>query len=99
MNKLATLPELRDVTSDAQASASSATLQIDRDTASRLGITAQAIDNVLYDAFGQRQIATLFTQLNQYHVVEEVEPSFQLSTNALKHLYVKFIDHQSNSYC
>ena len=89
LDKLATLPELRDVTSDAQASATSATLQIDRDTASRLGITAQAIDNVLYDAFGQRQIATLFTQLNQYHVVEEVEPSFQLSTDALKHLYVR----------
>jgi multidrug efflux pump len=89
LDKLAMLPELRDVTSDAQASATSATLRIDRDTASRLGITAQSIDDVLYDAFGQRQIATLFTQLNQYHVVEEVEPRFQLSTDALKHLYVR----------
>jgi multidrug efflux pump len=89
MNKLDALPELRDVTSDAQASAASATLRIDRDTASRLGITAQAIDDLLYDAFGQRQIATLFTQLNQYHVVEEVEPQFQLSTDALKRLYVR----------
>jgi multidrug efflux pump len=89
MYKLATLPELRDVTSDAQASATSATLRIDRDTASRLGISVQSIDDVLYDAFGQRQIATLFTQLNQYHVVVEVEPRFQLSTDALKHLYVR----------
>jgi multidrug efflux pump len=77
------------VTSDAQASATSATLKIDRDTASRLGITVQAIDDVLYDAFGQRQVATLFTQLNQYHVVEEVDPRNQLSTDALKHLYVR----------
>jgi multidrug efflux pump len=89
VDKLASLPQLRDVTSDAQSSASSATLEIDRDTASRLGITAQAIDDVLYDAFGQRQIATLFTQLNQYHVVEEVEPRYQLSTAALRHLYVR----------
>ena len=89
VKKLATLPQLRDVTSDAQASAGSITLLIDRDTASRFGITAQAIDDVLYDAFGQRQIATLFTQLNKYHVVEEVEPQFQLSTDALRHLYVR----------
>ena len=61
LDRLAALPELRDVTSDAQASATSATLRIDRDTASRLGITAQSIDDVLYDAFGQRQIATMFT--------------------------------------
>jgi multidrug efflux pump len=88
-DKLATLPELRDVTSDAQASAASATLHIDRDTASRLGVTAQAIDDALYDAFGQRQVATLFTQLNQYHVIEEVDPRFQLSTDALHHLYVR----------
>jgi multidrug efflux pump len=89
LNKLSTLPQLRDVTSDAQASATSVTLRIDRETASRLGITAQAIDDVLYDAFGQRQIATLFTQLNQYHVVEEVESRFRLSADGLKHLYVR----------
>ena len=89
LDRLARLPQLRDVTSDAQSSATSATLRIDRDTASRLGITAKAIDDVLYDAFGQRQIATLFTQLNQYHVIEEVEPRFQLSTDALRHLYVR----------
>ncbi|MDF3839692.1 efflux RND transporter permease subunit [Cupriavidus basilensis] len=83
------LPELADVSSDQQASASSATLVIDRTTASRFGITAQAIDDTLYDAFGQRQIATLFTQLNQYHVVEEIDPRFQLTTDALAHLYVR----------
>ncbi|MDR5758933.1 efflux RND transporter permease subunit [Caballeronia sp. LZ035] len=86
---LGTLPELTDVTSDQQASATSATLVIDRNTASRFGITAQAIDDTLYDAFGQRQVATLFTQLNQYHVIEEVDPRFQLTTDALAHLYVR----------
>ncbi|WP_175837755.1 efflux RND transporter permease subunit [Burkholderia anthina] len=87
--KLATLPQLIDVSSDQQASATSATLVIDRNTASRFGITAQAIDDTLYDAFGQRQIATLFTSLNQYHVVEEIDPKFQLTTDALAHLYVR----------
>ena len=89
LKKLQGLPQLRDVASDAQAAALSATLKIDRPTASRLGITAQQIDDVLYDAFGQRQIATLFTQLNQYHVIEEVNPGFQLTTDALKHLYIR----------
>ncbi|NIF80044.1 MMPL family transporter [Paraburkholderia sp. Cy-641] len=87
--RLSTLPELADVTSDQQASATSATLVIDRDTASRFGITAQAIDDTLYDAFGQRQIATLYTQSDQYHVIEEVDPKFQLTTEALAHLYVR----------
>jgi multidrug efflux pump subunit AcrB len=87
--RLSALPELTDVTSDQQASATSANLVIDRSTASRFGITAQAIDDTLYDAFGQRQIATLFTQLNQYHVIEEVDPKFQLTADALAHLYVR----------
>jgi multidrug efflux pump len=87
--RFAKLPQLTDVTSDQQASATSATLVIDRSTASRFGITAQAIDDILYDAFGQRQIATLFTELNQYHVVEEVDPKFQLTQDALAHLYVR----------
>ncbi len=61
---------------------------IDRDTASRLGIFPQAIDNTLYDAFGQRQVSTIFTQLNQYHVILEVLPSFALTPEALKrHLH------------
>jgi multidrug efflux pump len=86
---LKSLPQLQDVTSDTQASAPRATLRIDRDTASRLGITPQAIDDTLYDAFGQRQVATIFTQLNQYHVVLELDPRSQLDTGALKHLYVR----------
>ena len=68
-----------------KAAATSATLVIDRSKVSHFGITAQAIDDTLYDAFGQRQIATLFTQLNQYHVADEVDPSFQLTTDALAH--------------
>ena len=83
------LPQLRGVTSDTQAFATQATVQINRDTAARLGVTAQAIDNTLYDAFGQRQIATLFTELNQYHVIEEVSPGYGLSTDDLQHLYVR----------
>jgi multidrug efflux pump len=83
------LPQLRDVTSDTQALASQATVDINRDTAARLGVTAQAIDETLYDAFGQRQIATLFTELNQYHVIEEVSPGYRLSTDDLRRLYVR----------
>ena len=72
-----------------QTLGSQAKLIIDRVTASRLGITPQAIDNVLYDAFGQRQIATLFTQLNQYHLVLEAFPDFQKDPAKLNDLYVK----------
>ncbi|MDE2049770.1 MAG: efflux RND transporter permease subunit, partial [Gammaproteobacteria bacterium] len=88
-SRFRTLPELRGVTSDTQAFATQATVQINRDTAARLGVTAQAIDDTLYDAFGQRQIATLFTELNQYHVIEEVSPGYGLSTDDLRHLYVR----------
>ncbi|HWK46315.1 MAG TPA: efflux RND transporter permease subunit [Stellaceae bacterium] len=87
--KLGALPQLRDVSSDRQASATSVTLDIDRPTASRMGVTVQAIDDILYDAFGQRQVATLFSPLNQYHVIEEVDPRYQLSTEALRHLFVR----------
>ena len=83
------MPELRDVDSDQQPAAHTATLDIHRDTASRLGVSVQAIDDTLYDAFGQRQIATLFTQTNQYHVIQEVASTFQLDTSALAHLYVR----------
>ena len=89
VQKLQTLPELRDVATDQQTLGSQAKLIIDRVTASRLGITPQAIDNVLYDAFGQRQITTLFTQLNQYHVVLEALPDFQKDPAKLNDLYVK----------
>ena len=76
MAKLKTLPELRDVATDQQNQAAQADLVIDRDTASRMGVTASAIDNTLYDAFGQRLVSIMFTQLNQYHVVLEVDPKF-----------------------
>lgn len=89
LDKLRALPLLRDVTSDRQASATSMTLDIDRSTAARLGVSVQSIDDTLYDAFGQRQVATLFTQLNQYHVVEEVDPRYQLDADALRHLFVR----------
>jgi hydrophobe/amphiphile efflux-1 (HAE1) family protein len=88
-NKFDALPQLRDVNSDQEASATSATLNIDRPTAARLGVSVQSIDDILYDAFGQRQVATLFSPINQYHVIEEVEPRYQLSTAALQQLYVR----------
>ena len=87
--KLESLPQLRDVATDQQTGGSQTTLVIDRVTASRLGITPEAIDNALYDAFGQRQISTLFTQLNQYHVVLEALPEFQKNPSKLHDIYVK----------
>jgi multidrug efflux pump len=89
LQKLQAAPALRDVASDSQNNGLEANLVIDRDTASRLGILPQAIDDTLYDAFGQRQVSTMFTQLNQYHVVLEVDSSFQDSPDDLKHIYVK----------
>jgi len=88
MQKLQELPELRDVANDQLTAGLKADLVIDRDTASRLGILPQAIDDTLYDAFGQRQVSTIFTQLNQYHVVLEADPSFQQSPDSLKNIYV-----------
>ncbi len=75
--------------SDQQNLGLQAHLVIDRETASRLGITPQMIDNTLYDAFGQRQISTMFTQLNQYHVVLEVRPELQQRPGDLKNLYIR----------
>jgi multidrug efflux pump len=83
------LPALRDVSSDQQTRGLQAALVIDRDTASRLGVLPQAIDATLYDAFGQRQVSTMYTQLNQYHVVMEVDASFRDSTDAIQSLYVR----------
>jgi multidrug efflux pump len=87
--KLQTLPELQDVASDQQTNGLRAELIIDRDTASRLGILPQTIDDTLYDAFGQRQISTIYTQLNQYHVVLEAAPNFEQNPDSLKDIYVK----------
>ena len=89
VEKLRALPEMRDVATDQQNNGLEANLVIDRDTASRLGILPQAIDDTLYDAFGQRQVSTIFTQLNQYHVVLEVNPQFQQGPDALNSIYVK----------
>ena len=89
VKKLKTLPQLTDVASDLQNNGLGATVVIDRDTASRLGITPQNIDDTLDDAFGQRQVSTIFTQLNQYHVVMEVATDFQRALEALNNLYVK----------
>jgi multidrug efflux pump subunit AcrB len=87
--KMRQLRQLRDISTDQQTRGLQASLVIDRDTASRLGIAPQVIDNTLYDAFGQRQVSTIYTQLNQYHVVMEVDPTFQNSTDAIQSLYVR----------
>ena len=89
VERLRRLPELRDVATDQSNRGLQAALVIDRDTASRLGVAPQVIDDTLYDAFGQRQVSTIFTQLNQYHVILEVAPQFQQDPEALKSIYVK----------
>src|SRR5712672_1188798 len=89
IDKLKALPDLRDVASDQLNQGLVAALTIDRDSASRLGILPADIDNTLYDAFGQRLVSTIFTQLNQYHVVIEVDPQFQQDPDSLKYIYVK----------
>jgi len=87
--KMRGLQELRDVSTDQQDKGLQAQLVIDRDTASRLGVAAQDIDNALYDAFGQRQVSTMYRPLNQYHVVMEVAPQFQQTTEALQNIYLR----------
>jgi multidrug efflux pump len=87
-NKLRTLPGLADVNSDQQNRGLEIALQIDRDTGARLGVTPQAIDNTIYDAFGQRQVSTMYTRLNQYHIVMEVDPNFLEYPDSLNYIYV-----------
>jgi multidrug efflux pump len=82
-------PELRDVASDQQDQGLETSVRIDRNTAARLGITPQMIDDALYNAFGQRQISTIFTQLNQYRVVLEVKPEFRQDPAALNQIYLR----------
>jgi len=89
MAKLQAIPELRDLATDQQTSGLAASLVIDRVTASRMGITPQAIDQMLYDAYGQRQVSTMYTQLNQYHIVLETQPDFQKNPSKLQDLYVR----------
>ena len=87
--KLQSLPQLRDVASDQQNDGLQAHVVIDRDTASRLGVTPQMIDDALYDAFGQRQISIMFTQLNQYRLVLEVKPDFRNQPHDLTEIYIR----------
>ncbi|ODT22647.1 MAG: acriflavine resistance protein B [Hyphomicrobium sp. SCN 65-11] len=89
LDKLKTIPELRDVATDQQMSGTSLTLTIDRDQASRYGLTPQLIDDTLYDAFGQRQVAQYFTQQNSYHVVMEILPDLQGRVDTLDKIYIK----------
>jgi multidrug efflux pump len=89
VTNLKKLPELEDVATDQQPGGLAVSLVIDRATASRLGIAPTTIDNTLYDAFGQRQINTMYTQLNQYHVILESEPQFQLDPDKLNKLYIQ----------
>jgi multidrug efflux pump len=89
VDKLKQLPQLEDVATDQQTGGLAVSLVIDRVTASRLGIAPTTLDNTLYDAFGQRQINTMYTQLNQYHVILEAQPQFQLDPNKLNHIFIQ----------
>jgi multidrug efflux pump len=89
LQKLRGLPQLADVNSDQQDRGLQASLAIDRSTASRLGVTPRTIDATLYDAFGQRPVSTMYTALNQYHVVMEVDPQFWQDPDGLKYVYVR----------
>ncbi len=90
LKKLVTFPQLKDRQfGRSELRGLQANLQFDRDTASRLGITSQTIDNALYEALGQDQVSTIYKSLNQYHVVVEVDPRFQANPEDLKSLYVR----------
>jgi len=86
--KMRAMPQLRDVATDQQNHGLQAALVVDRDSASRLGLTPQMVDNTLYDAFGQRQVSVMYRGINQYHVVMEVDPAFSRSAEALQNIYV-----------
>jgi multidrug efflux pump len=89
VEKLKKLPQIEDVATDQQTGGSAVSMMIDRATASRLGIAPATIDNTLYDAYGQRQISTMYTQLNQYHVILETDPEFQKDPSELSRLYIQ----------
>jgi hydrophobe/amphiphile efflux-1 (HAE1) family protein len=89
VNKLRESPQLRDVTSDQQMLGLQMNVVVDRDAASRLGVTLSAVDNTLYDAFGQRQVSTIYTPYNQHHVVLEADPKLQLDPSSLDKIYVR----------
>jgi HAE1 family hydrophobic/amphiphilic exporter-1 len=89
LQKLRTLPQLTDVASDQQSAGRTLNVEVNREVASRLGIDPSVVDNLLYDAFGQRHVARIYTTLNQYYVILEVDPNFQLGPNALSRIYAK----------
>ena len=89
LERLSALPEIADVSSDQQISGLSSNVVIDRDTASRLGLTAQAVDSALYDAFGQRQVSVMYKAINQYHVVLALEQQWWENPDFLKTIYVQ----------
>ena len=89
LRELRTVPLIADVSSDQQDRGLEAMVQYDRSTAARFGISSQLIDNTLYDAFGQRQVSTMYTGLNQYHVVMEAAPEFWQNPQFLNDIYVK----------
>jgi HAE1 family hydrophobic/amphiphilic exporter-1 len=89
LKKMEGLPQLRDVASDQQSAGRTLNIEINRQAASRLGVDPALIDGILYDAFGQRHVARIYTTLNQYYVILEVDPSFQLGPNALSRIYAK----------
>ncbi|AFL88335.1 cation/multidrug efflux pump [Terriglobus roseus DSM 18391] len=95
--RLRTLPQLEDVTTDELPNGNAVTVDVDRVTASRLGINPQSLDNTLYDAFGQRQISTLYSQTNQYHVILEADSKFQSSVERLGDIYMQGTGTASNS--
>ena len=97
VDRLKALPQLESVATDQQPGGLAVSLKIDRVTASRLGIAPNAIDNTLYDAFGQRQINTMYTQVNQYHVLLEVEPSFRIDPSNLNQIYIQANTSQGTS--
>ena len=85
---LHTLPQLKDLNTDQQDNSLEANVAVNRDTAARLGVSMSAIDQTLYDAFGQRQVSTIYRAANQYHVVMEVAPEYWADPSALKSIYL-----------
>jgi multidrug efflux pump len=92
LDRLRKVPELKDVASDKERAGLQMTVTVDRDAAARLGVQAQAVDEAIYDAFGQRQVSTMYANLNQFHVVLEVDPRFQQDPSSLDRIYVKAND-------
>ena len=89
LQKMQALPQLADVASDQQSAGPTLKVEINRDVASRLGVDPALVDSILYDAFGQRHVARIYTTLNEYYVILEVDPSYQLGPNALSRIYAK----------